>query len=171
MPVVSSKDIELPLFEDKQKFKLWQYGFKVVLLNTDDSYIPDSIEKNSKVGTISLSGLSYLLGSLRNDDGHGNENVKRAIRLLRKSTTLHVHQAFLYIFSRHCTTHVKCLILRFMEDVNKRQRIFFLSHNLRAVPNQSSAGKFANIWHFQRIGVNVNSFWKLPFRCRRHCRC
>ena len=55
MPVVSSKDIELPLFEDKQKFKLWQYGFKVVLLNTDDSYIPGSIEKNSKVGTISLS--------------------------------------------------------------------------------------------------------------------
>ena len=55
MPVVSSKDIELPLFEDKQKFKLWQYGFKVVLLNTDYSYIPGSIEKNSKVGTISLS--------------------------------------------------------------------------------------------------------------------
>ena len=103
-------------------------------LNTDDCYIPGPIEENSKVSTIFLSGLSYLLGSLRNDDGHGNENVERAITLLRNTTTLHVHQAFLYIFCRHCTTHVKCLIARFLEDVNKRQRIFFLSLNLRAVP-------------------------------------
>ena len=103
-------------------------------LNTDDCYIPGPIEENSKVSTIFLSGLSYLLGSLSNDDGHGNENVERAITLLRNTTTLHVHQAFLHIFCRHCTTHVKCLIAPFLEDVNKRQRIFFLSLNLRAVP-------------------------------------
>ena len=31
------------------------------------------------------------------DDGDGNEDVKKAIDLLRKTTTFHVHHAFLYI--------------------------------------------------------------------------
>ena len=38
-----------------------------------------------------------VLGSFSNDDGDGNEDVKKAIGLLRKTTTLHVHHAFLYI--------------------------------------------------------------------------
>ena len=38
------------------------------------------------------------LGSLSNDDGDGNENVKKAIGLLRKTTTLHVHRAFFVHF-------------------------------------------------------------------------
>ena len=37
------------------------------------------------------------LGSSSNDDGVGNEDVKKAIGLLRKTTTLHVHHDFLYI--------------------------------------------------------------------------
>ena len=43
--------------------------------------------------------LSSLLGSFSNDDGdgNGNEDVKKTIGLLRKTTTLHVHHAFLYI--------------------------------------------------------------------------
>ena len=39
----------------------------------------------------------YLIGSFSNDDGDGLENVKNAIGLLRKTTTLHVRHAFLYI--------------------------------------------------------------------------
>ena len=39
----------------------------------------------------------WLLGSFRNDDGDGNQDVKKAIGLLRKTTTLHVHHDFLYI--------------------------------------------------------------------------
>ena len=37
------------------------------------------------------------IGILRSDDGGGNENVKKAIGLITKTTTLHVHHAFLYI--------------------------------------------------------------------------
>ena len=37
------------------------------------------------------------IGSFSNDDGDGKEDVKKAIGLLRKTTTLHVHHAFLYI--------------------------------------------------------------------------
>ena len=37
------------------------------------------------------------VGSFSNDDGNGNENVKKAIGLSSKTTSLHVHHAFLYI--------------------------------------------------------------------------
>ena len=38
-----------------------------------------------------------LIGTLRNCDGDGKENVKKAIGLMSKTTTLHVHHAFLFI--------------------------------------------------------------------------
>ena len=37
------------------------------------------------------------IGNFTNDDGDGNEDVKKAIGLLRETTTLHEHHAFLYI--------------------------------------------------------------------------
>ena len=42
--------------------------------------------------------LPQIIGSFSNDDGDGDgkEDVKKAIALLRKTTTLHVHHAFLY---------------------------------------------------------------------------
>ena len=41
--------------------------------------------------------LSLLLGTLRFNDADSNENVKKTIYLIGKTTTLHVHHAFLYI--------------------------------------------------------------------------
>ena len=43
--------------------------------------------------------LRYLviLGSFSKDNSDGNENVKKAIGLLSKTTSLHVRHAFLYI--------------------------------------------------------------------------
>ena len=41
--------------------------------------------------------LSSLLGTLRSDDGDGNWNFKKIIVKISKTTTLHVHHAFLYI--------------------------------------------------------------------------
>ena len=38
-----------------------------------------------------------VLGTLQNYDGDGKENVKKAISLMSKTTTLHVHHAVLYI--------------------------------------------------------------------------
>ena len=40
-----------------------------------------------------------ILGSFSNADGDGNQAVKKATGLLRNTTTLHVHHAFLYISS------------------------------------------------------------------------
>ena len=44
-----------------------------------------------------LSVRKMSVESFSNDDGDGNENVKKAIGLLSKTTSLHVHHAFLYI--------------------------------------------------------------------------
>ena len=44
-----------------------------------------------------LSICEMSVGSFRNDDGDGNKNVKKAIDLLSKTTSLHVHHAFLYM--------------------------------------------------------------------------
>ena len=38
-----------------------------------------------------------LLGTLRSVDGNSDENMKKAIGLISRTTTLHVHHAFLYI--------------------------------------------------------------------------
>ena len=39
----------------------------------------------------------FLIGTLRSKDADGNENVKKTKGLISKTTTLHVHHAFLYI--------------------------------------------------------------------------
>ena len=49
------------------------------------------------VSNVPRGRASGTIGSLSNDDADGNQDVKKAIGLLRKTTTLHVHHAFLYI--------------------------------------------------------------------------
>ena len=41
--------------------------------------------------------MSGKVESFSNDDGDGNENVKKPIGLLSKTTSVPVHHAFLYI--------------------------------------------------------------------------
>ena len=69
-----------------------------------------------------------LIGTLRFNDADGNKNVKKTEGLISKTTTLLVHHAFFAdFFARFCTTTTwKCLISRFMENVNK-QRWNFVS--------------------------------------------
>ena len=42
--------------------------------------------------------IVIIIRQFSNDDGDGNGNVKKTIGLMSKTTTLHVHHAFLYIF-------------------------------------------------------------------------
>ena len=75
------------------------------------------------------------LGTLRSNDADDNKNVKKTIGLISKTTTLHVHHTFLYIFSRlYTTTTWKCLIARFVEDVNKQRRNFISVSELEYGP-------------------------------------
>ena len=51
-------------------------------------------------GVFHVPGLSLcgtLIGTLRSNDADDNENVKKTIGLISKTTTSHVHRTFLYI--------------------------------------------------------------------------
>ena len=73
------------------------------------------------------------IGSFSNDDGDGTENVNKAIGLLRKTTILLVHHAYCTFFpiTARLQRELKCLISRFMEDANKRRRMFLFLSKLK----------------------------------------
>ena len=56
--------------------------------------------------------------------GDGKENVKNQLVKISKTTTLHVHHAFLYISLPSLHDYdVNCLISRFIDNLNIRRRI------------------------------------------------
>ena len=113
-----------------------------------------------------LASLLKSVGSFNNDECDGNESAKKAMGLLSKTTTARASHPFCTFLYRHCAaTTWKCLISRFMEDVNNDDEFFFLFLNLSAFPKKSTLGKFAYVWHFQPIGINATMFEKtrMPF--------
>ena len=76
-------------------------------------------------------------GTLRNHDGDDNENAKKATGLMSKTTTLHVHHAFLYIslLSLH-NYDVKWPNFKFtLERERQADKFYHLCLNLGAVPS------------------------------------
>ena len=71
--------------------------------------------------------------SFSNDDGDGNENVKKARGLLSKTTSLHVHPAFLYISLPLLHNYdVKMPSFTFHGGRKTSDKLFFLFLNLSA---------------------------------------
>ena len=75
------------------------------------------------------------------DDWDGNENGKNAIDLISKATTLHVHHTFLYLSLTSLHDYdVKMpnfsFYGSFMEDVDKRRRIFLSLSELECGPQE-----------------------------------
>ena len=62
---------------------------KVKVDNVDDG---DHSDRDQMLKVIVL-----VLGTLRSNDADGNENVKKTIGLISKTTTSHVHHTFLHI--------------------------------------------------------------------------
>ena len=77
--------------------------------------------------------LCSALESLSNDDGEGNENVKKAVGLdLQNNNFAGALRFFVYSFAVTARPRrKKCLISRFLEDVNTRQGISFAFSELR----------------------------------------
>ena len=62
------------------------------------------------------------------------ERQKKQWAWISKTTTLHVHHASCTFLGRYCTTTTwKCLISRFVEDMNTRELLFFLFLNFNTV--------------------------------------
>ena len=77
--------------------------------------------------------LCSALGSLRNDGDEGNENGKKAVGLdLQNNNFACALRFFVYSFAVTARPRrKKCLIKRFLEDVNTRQGISFAFSELR----------------------------------------
>ena len=74
------------------------------------------------------------IGSLSNDNADGNENGKKGIGLISKTTTFHVHHGFLYISLPSLPVdNVKVPEFTFVEDGNTRQQVSFLFLNFDTV--------------------------------------
>ena len=89
-----------------------------------------------------------MLWSFSNDDGDGNDNVKKVIGLITKTTTLHVHYTFGYISlpSLH-DQDVKfpngtCALWR---TSTHNDEFFILFLNLGAVSKNSTPGNFTYV--------------------------
>ena len=105
--------------------------------------------------------MGVVVGSFSNDDGDGNQEVKKAIGLLRKPTTLHVHHAFLYISSPSLHDYdVKMPNCKFYGGCKQVTMNLFFSLNASVVLKKSTLGKFAYTCHFQQIGINATKIEK-----------
>ena len=119
----------------------------------------------------------WFWGALRSNDAYGNEKVKETIGLIRKTTTSHARAShffctFLYRF--YTTTTWKCLISRFIEDVNKQRRNFIslselgyghLKFSFRRV--RPHLTKYVGRNNRYKDWKNANSLFKQRSRCRR----
>ena len=113
-----------------------------------------------------MPAVTKILGSFSNDDGDGNENVKKAIGLWTKTRGLHVPHAFWY-FSLPSLHDYDVKMPNFTFYGGRVRRRIFLSLpklECRRSPRTSTPQKFANIWHFRRIGINATKFGKTPIR-------
>ena len=104
--------------------------------------------------------VAVIVGSLRNDDGDGNENGKKAIVLDWSNSTLCII-LFLYISCRRCTTTTwKCQISCFVEDGKKRQQPSFSFPELWYIQSSRIQLKkgFAKIWRSKRDEISAIKF-------------
>ena len=144
----------------------------VVLIKTSSAF--------SLIGRPQPDKMAASLSSFRNDDGDGNENIKTGIAKQQVCSYIRLFCTFL---CRYCTTMTtwKCLISRFMEDLNKRQWNFLPLSKLECGSQETNSRKLAYIRLFQRTGINATKFEKTliqfkshekwRFRCRRRHRC
>ena len=101
-------------------------SFPVVSRRTKGSARSDGKEENSSF-LLSLAlplTLLILVGTLRSNDATATRTSKKKIDFKSKTTTLQEHYTFFStFFPRFSTTTTwKCLISRFMENVNKQRR-------------------------------------------------
>ena len=94
----------------------------------------------------------------------------KKIGFLSKTKALHVHHAS--FASTAWLRRENLLIRRFIEVVNIQRRIFLSLYNLNKILKNSTPGKTAYLWQFERMKRRKFSFLiqrHLYCRCRGHC--
>ena len=146
--------------------------------STDESKnVSDAISRSNSICTEKIlfltnhNVLSQIIESLRCS---GHKKVQKAIAWQGKTTTLHVHHAFLYIslLSLH-DYHVKMPNFTFCEGQKQAMTKFYFSLWLDMVDGNSAPEEFACIWQSKRVGIitiETEKMW-IPFSMRCFCSC
>ena len=104
---------------------------------------------------------NQFLGSFSNDDSDGNEDVKKAIGLLRKTQLCTCITLFCTFLHPPCTTTtLKCLIASFMEDVNERRRISVSLSKVECAPQEINFREIRLHLPFSSNWNKRESVWK-----------
>ena len=121
-------------FPDKREGAIVSYLFSQRTPNYRHKFIPWNISPHKMRR---ITAAPKLLGSFSNNDGDGNQDVKKVIGLLHKTTTSHVHHTFLYISLPSLRDYdVKMPNCKFYEDASKRRRISFSLSQLECGPQE-----------------------------------
>ena len=105
--------------------------------------------------------MTSISGSLRCHYGDGNQNVKKQLVKISKTTTQHVHHAFLYISLPSLHDYgVNGLVSRLIDNVNIRRRIPLTLFKL---------GYFSEEFNSSRVRLKVHSS-RSQLCKRRFCR-
>ena len=91
------------------------------------------------------------------------QELQMSSGFVKQNNNFHMLYVFCTFLCRHCTTTMwKCLIWRFMEDLNKRPRIIFISlSKLERSPQKINSREIHLHWHFQPTGINATLFEKM----------
>ena len=119
-----------------------------------------------------------LLGSFSNDDddgGDSNDSAKKRNGFVKQNNNLaRASRFFVHFFA----VKWKCLISRFVEDANKRRRIFLSLSKLECGRQEIKSREirlhltFSADWNKRdNVWKSANTFSKWRFRCRRRRRC
>ena len=107
----------------------------------------------------------------------GNGNVKKAVSLMSKTTTLHVHHAFCTFLCRPCTTTTWHDILSWLENGNRKAINFTFSiWNRTRSPLFSSnrtpplSSNWVTWYKGEKFVKDAKSIFQLRFHWRRRCR-
>ena len=95
--------------------------------------------------------VADFVESFSDDDGDGNEKGTKAIGLISKTNTLHVHHTFLYISLPSLKNYdVKMPNFTFYGEHKSDDELLFLFLNLSPVPEKSTPGQFAYIFSWNK---------------------
>ena len=135
-------------------------------ITTDESKnVLDAISRSNSICTEEILFLIIIIGSLRCG---GDKKSKKAIAWQGKTTTLHVHHAFLYIsLPSTARLPVKMPNFTFCEGRKQAMTKFILFMNLDMVDRNSAPEEFAYIWQSKRVGIITKETEKceFPFPC------
>ena len=123
---------------------------------------PGASSVSSLILSISVQLMSTVLVLGSNDDGNGNENGKKAISLDWQNNFARASRSFCTFLCRHFTTTTwKCLISRFVENVNARLNDFLFFFFWTSIPQSfriQLQKKLPTFWRIERDGISAIKF-------------